>query len=303
MDIHSAQSYPGKGHTIPVGKQKLFLWEKAPHAKPEGTILFVHGSSMASTPGFDLQVPGRPEASAMNWFASRGYNTWCFDSRGYGRSSKEPEIVASISEGADDAAAASEFIMNKSDSGPLLVYGISSGALRAALFAQRHPDRVKRLALDAMVYTGKDSPTLAKRTENLAKWRASPRRGIDRKFLNSIYERDLPGTGMDELVEPFIDQVLELDDSVPNGTYIDMCVNLPIVDPLKIMAPTLIMRGQHDGIASFDDLIDFFRLLPNFDKQFTVTPGVAHASFRQKNFMMVYQALYSFFSRPQKIHE
>src|SRR5262249_15184070 len=46
---------------------------------------------------------------------------------------------------------------------PLLVYGISSGALRAALFAQRHPQLVARLALDAMVWTGEGSPTLAER--------------------------------------------------------------------------------------------------------------------------------------------
>jgi pimeloyl-ACP methyl ester carboxylesterase len=302
MDLHEAKSFEGKGHTIPMGRQHLFLWEKAPHAAPLGTILFVHGSSMASTPGFDLQVPGRPEASPMNWFASRGFNTWCFDCRGYGRSSKEPDIVATIDEGAEDAAAASEYIMSRSATGPLLVYGISSGALRAALFTQRHPDRVRRLALDAMVWTGRGSPTLEQRTKNLAKWRETTRRPIDRAFLNSIYERDLPGTGLDELIQPFIEQCLELDSSVPNGTYIDMCVNLPVVDPRSILVPTVIMRGEHDGIASLDDLVEFFKLLPNNDKQITVTPGVAHSSFRQKNFLMVYQTLLGFFMRPPKVY-
>ena len=41
---------------------KLFLWNKnaGDPAKTIGTILFVHGSSMASQPTFDLHVPGRP---------------------------------------------------------------------------------------------------------------------------------------------------------------------------------------------------------------------------------------------------
>ena len=50
--------------------------------------------------------------------------------------------------------------------------------------------------------------------------------------------------------------------------------------------PTLIMRGQWDGIAGFDDLIEFFKRLPNPDKQFAVMPGISHASFQQKNYML-----------------
>ena len=83
------------------------------------------------------------------------------------------ELLATIAQGADDLAAASQYIMGKSDTGPLYVYGISSGALRAALFAERHPERVKRLALDAFVWTGKGSPTLAQRREKLPQWKAS----------------------------------------------------------------------------------------------------------------------------------
>jgi len=101
---------------------------------------------MASQPTFDLQVPGRPDSSAMEWFAARGFDTWCLDNEGYGRSDKSRPINCDISNGADDVAVASQYINKK-----LLIYGISSGALKAALFAQRHPERVARLALDAFV--------------------------------------------------------------------------------------------------------------------------------------------------------
>ena len=51
---------------------------------------------------------------------------------------------------------------------------------------------------------------------------------------------------------------------MPTGTYVDMCANLPICDPEKITVPTLIMRGEYDGIAGFRDLINFFERLPNW---------------------------------------
>ena len=179
-----------------------------------------------------------------------------------------------------------DYIQKTRNAGPLLVYGISSGALRAALFAQRHPERVKRLALDAHVWTGKGSPTLEQRAKRLPEFRAKNRRPIDRAFVRSIFERDHPGTADDNVIEAFADAILALDDSVPTGTYVDMCANLPVVDPTKITVPTIIMRGEYDGIASFDDLIEFFKLLPNPDKQFAVMPGIAHASFQQKNYMI-----------------
>src|SRR5713101_7671822 len=76
--------------TTKNGGVKLFLWNKnaGDPSGPAGRILFVHGSSMASQPTFDLQVPGRPDSSVMDFFAARGYDTWCVDMEGYGRSTK-----------------------------------------------------------------------------------------------------------------------------------------------------------------------------------------------------------------------
>jgi pimeloyl-ACP methyl ester carboxylesterase len=291
-------------HWTQKGTVKLFLWEKflAAPASARGTILFVHGSSMASQPTFDLQVPGRPYSSVMDYFAARGFDCWCVDMEGYGRSDKSRDINCDISNGADDLAAASDYILKIRKRGPLLVYGISSGALRAALFAERHPERVARLALDAMVWTGEGSPTLEGRRKKLAEYQRVNRRPIDRAFVRSIFTRDHPGTADDKTVEAFADAILALDDSVPTGTYVDMCAKLPLVDPRKITAATVIMRGEYDGIASLKDLLAFFELLPNPDKQFAVMPGIAHASFQQKNYLLVYHILEAFFAQPAPLY-
>jgi alpha-beta hydrolase superfamily lysophospholipase len=300
--VDPTQAIRGEEHWTRKGDVRLFLWEKRAPKRGAGTILFVHGSSMASQPTFDLQVPGRPDSSAMEWFAARGFDTWCVDMEGYGRSDKARAINFDIANGADDLAAASDYIMRTRGGGPLLVYGISSGALRAALFAQRHPERVKRLALDAFVWTGEGSPTLAERKKKLAEFQARNRRPIDKAFVYSIFNRDHPGTAEDEVIEAFADAILALDDSVPTGTYVDMCSKLPLVAPEKIIVPTIVMRGQWDGIASFEDLIEFFRRLPSPDKQFAVMPGISHASFQQKNYALVYHILLGFFSQPEPLY-
>ena len=283
---------------------RLFLWEKYVD-KPDntrGTVLFVHGSSMASQPTFDLQVPGRPFSSVMDWFAARGYDTWCVDMEGYGRSDKQRDITCDIANGANDLAAASAYIQSLRKNDQFMVYGISSGALRAAMFAEQHPERVKRLALDAFVWTGEGSPTLAERKKKLPQFIDSNRRPIDLEFVYSIFNRDHPDTASKDVIEAFAAAITALDDSMPNGTYIDMCSRLPLTDPAKILCPTIVMRGEYDGIASFDDLIKFFTALPNADKQFSVMAGISHASFQQKNYMLAYNILYNFFSQPQPVY-
>ncbi len=293
----------GREHWTTKGDVKLFLWEKrAVTPEERGTVLFVHGSSMASQPTFDLTVPGRPNSSVMDWFARRGFETWTVDMEGYGRSDKHRDINCDIANGADDLAAATSYIMKTRNPGPMFVYGISSGALRAAAFCERHPERVKRLALDAFVWTGKGSPTLAERAKRLPEFKAKNRRPVDRAFVHSIFNRDHPGAAEEKVVEAFADAILALDSSMPTGTYVDMTSKLPVVDPAKITVPTIIMRGEYDGIASFDDLIEFFKLLPNADKQFAVMPGISHASFQQKNYELVYHILYSFFTQPEPVY-
>lgn len=288
----------GVEHWTNKGEVKLFLWEKyvdSPAGKP--AVLFVHGSSMASTPTFDLTVPGRPDSSVMDWFARRGFVCWCVDMEGYGRSSKHRDIFCDIANGADDLKAATDYIAARRGVGSFLTYGISSGALRAALFAERHPERVARLALDAFVWTGAGAPTLAQRRKKLPEFMAKKRRPIDRAFVYSIFERDHPDCAEKRVVDAFADAILALDDSMPNGTYIDMCSKLPVCDPKKISVPTAVLRGQFDGIAALDDLIEFYKLLPNPDKQFIMLSGISHASFQQKNYLMVYQILHAFFTQ------
>jgi pimeloyl-ACP methyl ester carboxylesterase len=289
----------GQEHWTSKDGVKIFLWNKkrALNTTHQGTILFIHGSSWCSQPTFDLHVEGRPWSSVMDFFAAKGYDTWCLDNEGYGRSDKSRDINFGVENGAQDIVAATDYILQHDQLKKVLLYGISSGALKSALFTQWHPERVSRLALDAFVWTGKESPTLVERRKMLPNLVGVQRRPFNREVIQSVFDRDHPGTADQKMIDAFAKASLALDDSVPTGTYIDMCTKLPLIDPLKVVVPTIIMRGQFDGIAGVDDLIEFFKRLPNPDKHFAMMPGVAHASFQQNNYLLVYDVLSSFFGQ------
>jgi pimeloyl-ACP methyl ester carboxylesterase len=302
MPATASATINGADHWAPKDGVKLFLFEKyagKPGDKP--AVLFVHGSSMSSQATFDMKMPGRPYASAMDYFVEKGFDAWCIDMEGYGRSDKKRDINFDILNGVDDLVAATDYISKTRGTQKFMLYGNSAGAIRCALFTQRCPERVARLALDAFVWTGEGSPTLADRKKKLPEFSKVNRRPIDRAFLHSVFDRDHPDCAQRAVIDTFADQVLALDNSVPTGSYIDMCSKLPMVDPAKIAVPTIIMRGQFDGIAGVDDLIEFFKRLPNPDKQFAVMSGISHASFQQINYLTVYHILHAFYVQPEAI--
>jgi len=290
----------GVEHSAFKGNTRLFLWEKYAGRWEEarGAIVFVHGSSFSSQATFDLAVPGR--VSAMDYFAARNYDTWCVDMEGYGRSDKPPAARGDVVAGADDLLAAAKYIQQVRGWQRFHLYGSSSGALRAGVFAQRHPEFVGRLVLDAFVWTGEGSVTLAQRRQNLARFVAEPRRPVNRRSIEDIFTRDHPGVVAPEVIDAVSKAVLALDDSIPNGTYVDMCTNLPLVDPSQIAAPTLMVRGEFDGLASLDDLVGFFVRIPRLDKQFSVVPGIAHSSFHERNYSLVYHIISAFLEADER---
>ncbi len=263
------------------GSVDLYIYRKCqtqPQAGKNPPVLFlVHGSSFSSRPGYDLQVPGQPDYSVMDMCAGFGFDVWTMDHECYGRSSRT-KSNSDIATGAEDLRAAAQVVERETGHGKFTCYGQSSGSLRAALFAQNHPERVERLVLDAFVWTGKGSRTLEKRREGLESYRANNMRPVDRAFFHTIFTRDKPGTSDPAVAEHLADAELQFGDAVPTGTYLDMCSKLPLVDPAKINCPVYIMRGEHDGIASDDDILAFFKALPNPDKHLSIMAGSAHVA-------------------------
>jgi alpha-beta hydrolase superfamily lysophospholipase len=261
------------------GDVSLALYRKRigpPQAGERPVLFLVHGSSVSARPSFDLTVPGRGEYSLMNVFAGYGFDVWTMDHEGYGKSARTAGN-SDVASGVEDLKAASEVVVRETGQPRAHFYGGSSGALRAAGFAMARPERVDRLILEAFTWTGKGSPTLGKRAEQVDYYRTHNRRPRGRDMIRSIFTRDKPGTSDPAVAEALADAELPFGDTIPTGTYLDMTANLPVVDPRRVKAPVLMVRGEHDGIATEDDLLEFFRRLPNPDRQFIVLAGASHA--------------------------
>jgi pimeloyl-ACP methyl ester carboxylesterase len=282
---------------------KLWVYRKhfegAEKDPPFGRLFLVHGSSYSGKTMFDLQVPQR-EYSVMDHFARLGYDVWTMDHEGYGHSDRTAGN-SDIQSGVEDLAAAMKVVRRETGSAKLAFFGQSSGALRAARFANQHPENVDKLVVDAFVYTGRDAPTLVERKKNLAKYQGSNRRAVSREFYNSVFTRDHSGAAEAMLGDIVADQELQYGDSVPTGTYIDMTTRLPLVDPAKIACPMLIIRAEHDGIATDADILEFYSLLPNPDKQLMKIGGLAHTAMLGVNRARFYHALHSFLSMPPRV--
>lgn len=287
-------------YTAKKGPVSLAVYRKRLGAPTSGqaalpVLFLVHGSSLSARTSYDLTVPGREEYSMMNVFARYGYDVWTVDHENYGKSSRT-KSNSDIASGAEDLKAAIDLVVSETGRQKVHLFGESSGGLRAGLYGMQHPERIDRLVLAAFTYKGDASPTLAKRAEQLPYYRTHNMRLRDREMIRSIYTRDKAGTTDPAIADVVADAELKFGDEVPTGTYLDMTANLPVVDPLKVLAPVLLLRGEYDGIATVDDLTDFFKRLPNGDRQFVILPGAAHSLITCINRRQTWHATQSFLS-------
>ena len=300
----AAAGYWSKEYWTQKGDVRLYLFRKR-RAEPKPgeaalpVLFLVHGSSLSGRSTFDLEGPGIGHYSMMNAFADYGFDVWTMDFEGYGRSSKT-DGNSNIAEGVKDLKAASDVVMKETGQSRIHLFGESSGGLRAGAFAMAFPQRVGKLVLAAFTYTGQGSPTLADRAKQLDFYRTHNRRPRDREMIRSIFTRDKEGTADPAVAEVLANVEMPFGDSVPTGTYLDMTSNLPVVDPLKVHAPVLLVRGEYDGIATEEDLISFFTKLPNGDRQLVVLAGMSHAVVLGYNRDQLWHVTRNFLNTPER---
>src|ERR1700685_1508934 len=172
-------------YTVSKGGVSLAVYRKRKSGAGKLPVLFlVHGSSNSALSSFDLKVPGPEEYSSMNVFAGLGYDVWTMDHENYGRSSRT-ERVSDITSGAQDIRAGVAVIAKETGAQKVHLFGESSGAIRAGVYAMLEPERVDRLSLGAFTYKGENSPTLTERAKNLEFYRTHNRRLRHRAMIRS----------------------------------------------------------------------------------------------------------------------
>ena len=294
-----------QGYWADKGEVRLAMYRKRPGnlggwpEKQLPVLFLVHGSSLSATSSFDLDVAG-DEYSMMDVLARDGFDVWIMDHEGFGRSS-QTSGTSDIASRVEDLKAAMRTVRQATGRSKVHMFGESSGAIAAAAFAQAEPDRIDRLILAAFTYKGEGAAEIARRRARIEELRANPRRKCDAGMIRSIFTRDgHPSLYDPAMIEALVAAEMPHGESVPSGTYVDMAVNLPLVDPAKVRAPVLMTRGEWDGNSTDDDLLEFFRALPNGDRQYVILPNTAHSQAFSKNRLLWY-AMKNFLNAPAAV--
>jgi pimeloyl-ACP methyl ester carboxylesterase len=129
-------------------------------------LLFVHGATYPAETGFDLTLEG---ISWMDVLARQGFDVYMVDIRGYGQSSRPPEMdqpaeanhpIVDSEVAARDYAAAADWIRTRRQVPRINVMGHSWGTVITARYASQHSDKVSRLVLFAPVWLRQDGASL-----------------------------------------------------------------------------------------------------------------------------------------------
>ena len=154
---------------IPSGDAGIQLFVRNKHlagkeSSPDKILLFVHGATYPAETAFDLPIEG---VSMMDLIASRGYDVYLVDVRGYGRSTRPPEMsqppaankpLVSTQVAAHDLGAAVDYILKKRKVFKINVMGWSWGTSISGLYTSGHNDKVSKLVLYAPQWIRNEPP-------------------------------------------------------------------------------------------------------------------------------------------------
>lgn len=233
---------------------------------PDTILLFVHGATYPCEASFDLQLDG---VSWMDVLARQGFDVYFVDIRGYGRSTRPPEMsqppeahppIVNTDTAARDYAAASDWIRARRGVPAINVMGHSWGTAITATHATRHPEQVNRLVLFAPIWL---NPTAgasvidqggalgAYRRVTVEMARARKHNGLP------AGARPQPDAWFDAWAQATLDSDPEGAQAdpphvrAPNGVVHDVRTTwysgVPGWDPAKVRAPTLLILGEWDA--------------------------------------------------------
>ena len=268
---------------------RLFLWNKCvgdPKAT-KGTILFVHGSSMASQPTFDLQVPGL-QRSVMTSLSQQGYAAYAVDLRGYGETRRDVTGWLTPKRSTADVVNVLSWVSQQHPNLPRpALLGWSRGGAVAMLAAQTMPQRVSALILFGFAYDPDQDfidpppPSRPLMLKNTAAAAASD-------FVS-------PKVTPKAVVDAFVAQALRAD---PITMDLKNDGEFNVLDPARVTVPTLVLFGEHDINVPIADGAKFFGRLASADKQMVELAGADHAAQLEDTHDAWIAAVVNFIARP-----
>jgi pimeloyl-ACP methyl ester carboxylesterase len=288
---------------------ELYLRNKRPadmqSFPPERILLFVHGATYPSETGFDLALDG---FSWMDYVACRGFDVYLVDLRGYGRSTRPPEMsqpaeagkpIVTTGVAVADVGTAVEWIARHRKVKRLNLLGWSWGTTIMATYAAANPEQVGKLALYAPLWLRN---TQLPGAGTLGAYRTVTKEQAKKRWLNGVppeKQADIIPPGW---FEAWAEATWETDpDSAkqdppllraPNGVIQDVreywAAGRPYYDPAAITAATLLIHAQWDQDTPGYMAQALFALLTNAAyKRLVVIGEGTHTVVMEKNRMQL----------------
>jgi pimeloyl-ACP methyl ester carboxylesterase len=282
--------------------------------RAERIVLFVHGATYPAETAFDLALNG---LSWMDYIAQHGYDVYLVDVRGYGKSTRPPEMDAPADQNEPivrteiavrDVGAAVDFILKRRGVQQLNLMGWSWGTSIMGWYTSQHNDKVAKLVLYAPGWL-RNAPSLTDSGGKLGAYRTVTREAARGRWLTGVAEdkkADLIPAGWFEV---WADATFATDPvgakqsppvlRAPNGVVADSRefwnVGKPLYDPANIRVPTFLAHAEWDADLPNYMLYAYFEKLVNVPyKRYVQIGEGTHTVIMEKNRMQLFEAVQHF---------
>ena len=288
----------GTEHWVDNNGINIYVWEKyqgSCEGKP--IIVLAHGSATAGKESFDLQVPGKPSYSLMDFLAGQGFDVFALDTRGFGRSA-HPEGLMTTAQASEDLNSVIEYILKLRNAQKVNLLAWSWGTQYGGMYVMAHPDKVARYISYAQMHV--NSPDIAKRRPRIEVFRNNPYIVIPEAAWKPRFYSMTPAAANDsDVVNAYAKAAVQIETRTATGPQLDMVTILPMVNPRLVIVPTMIIHGQYDDVADVDGLLPFFSQLPNPYKRYVIIPDAGHMMHLQKGHLLFQKEVAGFFKDPE----
>ncbi len=306
--------------TVPARDPGINLYVRNKHPQgvnkfpAEKILLFVHGATYPSETAFDLKLNG---LSWMDYIAGHGYDVYLVDLRGYGRSTRPPEMDKPAADNAPivrtetavkDVGAAVDFILKRRGVSQINLLGWSWGTTIMGWYTAQNSDKVNKLVLYAPMWI-RTTAALIGSGGKLGAYRTVSRDAAKARWLTGVPENKKADLIPPGWFEAWADATFATDPvgskqtpavlRVPNGVLQDggeyWGAGKPMYDPAGIRVPTFLAHAEWDADLPSYMLYAYFAKLTNAPyKRYVEIGEGTHTIIMEKNRMQLFQAVQQF---------
>lgn len=304
---------------------QLFVRNKRPAGltrfDPQQIVLFVHGATYPAESSFDLPLGG---LSYMDYIAQRGFDVYLMDVRGYGGSTRPPEMnqpasanppIVHADVAVRDVGAIVDHILARRGVSRINLLGWSWGTILFGAYTAQNNEKVERLVLYAPYWLRTPPPPLPAALSSMGAYRTVTRDAAETRRRRGAppdnQQTILPADWFDAwwratlATDPVGAAQTPPVVRAPNGPFDDarnywFAGKPPYYDPSKINVPVLVIVGEWDAENPPAMAQALFAGLTNAPLRRHVVIGEAmHGVMMERNRMQLFREVQLFLEEPR----